>query len=296
MLSSTIRLAGWFCFTYRSLFGCGFLLLLPSLPLWAQRGLEISLSGGVSLSKPTIMRYHLPSAFQAKSYFNTGAVLRLTIPLSARFGLGLEQRVTGLSQGIRYRYQYGGGRSTSIDPSTIHQSGVSLRLYDVARLGPRWTLDALLTGAYSWTSSYYAGVSDYQLLGYEQPSPPSIDNPQIRAQNRYLRRGIYTAGVEVQLAYEFGSHHALLLMAGYQRGLQPILELRSTRAEYLDEAGALQQGRFTISNRCSYGTAQLGYAFRLSSTAPGNHRNSTPRYSIEDDANKDETSTEPPIE
>ncbi|HEX8425656.1 hypothetical protein [Hymenobacter sp.] len=294
MHTSTARLACCSRFTSRSLFGCGFLLWLPLWPLQAQRGPELSLSGGFSLSKSAITRYQLPPAFQTSSYFNTGAALRLTIPLSTRFGLGLEQRVTGLAQGIRYRYQNGGSRSTGIGLNTIHQSGISLRLYDIARLGPRWNLDALLTGAYSWTGAYNKGTVVYQLLGSEQPFPPRTDAPQVRVEERWLKNGIPTVGTELQLAFELSSRQALFLMVGYQRGVERLLEVRSVRAEFLDEAGMIRQGSLTIITRCSYGTAQLGYALRLSPRQATGKTHSTPRYSL--DAEDDTLNTEPPIE
>jgi hypothetical protein len=144
----------------RSRFGCGFLLtsLLLGAPAARAQG-ELSLSGGLTLSRLAVARQNLPDDFSINAGLNTGALLRLTLPLSPRLGLGAEERVSGLTNSIRYGNRQG-GLTSGLAYSTLHQLGLSLRLYDVWTPGPRWGLDLGLTGSYCWASykeTYFGG-------------------------------------------------------------------------------------------------------------------------------------------
>jgi hypothetical protein len=91
-------------------------------------------------------------------------------------------------------------------------------------------------------------------------------------------------GLETILHYELGLRSSLLLTAGYQHGLQNLVDLHTTRVAYLDGAGAVQEGSFTLAGRGSYATLQLGYGLRLGSAEARPHRrNPTPRYSQDAD-------------
>ncbi|MBC6696844.1 hypothetical protein [Hymenobacter sp. BT190] len=275
-------------FVYRSLLGCGFLLLGSGGSAWAQREMELNVSGGATLAQPAIRRQNLNGQFRTVGRFNTGAALRLVVPMSARLGVGFEQRVTGLNQSVRYGNRVS-GFSSSIGNDEVHQSGLSLRLYDVWSPGPRWGLDVALTGCYAWP--YYSGRDTYEgPLWYSsttQMPQPGIPLVLVR---KTERRGTAMAGVEALLRYELGLRHMLLLTATYQRGLGPLEEINSTKLEYLDDNGIVQQGSLAIISRGSYATMQIGYGLRLGHLAGTTRRNPTPRYSLDpDDTDPDTT-------
>lgn len=276
------------CLYYRSLLGCGFLLLGWSRTAWAQREVELQLSGGPSLTQPSIKRHNLPRSFRTPADLNMAAALRLTFPISHRLGLGVEQRVTGLSQIFAYR-RPNAGRSTGIMSNTVHQSGISLRLYDVWTPGPRWGLDVALTGSYGWTSTFsgtYTGQLFYEIPAPTQPTP-TVPLMQVQETNRHDAPML---GIEALLRYEWGLRHSLLLTATYQRGLRYFDEVRSTQVTYVDEAGNVQQnGSFVLTSRAAYGTVQLGYGLRLGAITTARNKHLTPRYSIDEaeDANDD---------
>ena len=274
---------------YRSLLGCGFLLLGPRVHAVAQREVEVSISGGVSLAQPAIERQNLTRQFRTAARFNTGAALRLTVPLSRRLGVGVEQRVTGLSQTVRYESRESGFGSSSGRDNTVHQSGLSLRLYDVWAPGPHWGLDVALNGSYAWP--YGKGTYTYEgPLWYRNTSQlprPGIPLVLVRETER---AAIGMVGAEALLRYEWGLRHALLLTATYQYGLRRLTEIRSTKLEYLDDSGAVQQGSLAIISRGSYAAVQLGYGLRLGSLgAAATRRNPTPRYSLEPDEQDPDT-------
>ncbi|MBO0359387.1 hypothetical protein J0X19_15595 [Hymenobacter sp. BT186] len=281
MRTSTFRR----CLFYRSLLGCGFLFLGGAGPVWAQREVEVQLSGGVSLTQPAIRRNNLPRAFRTPGGFNTAATLRLTLPLTNKLGLGIEQRATGLSQGFMYRVA-NSRRSTGILTGTVHQSGLSLRLYDIWQPGPRWGLDVALTGSYGWASR--GSWQEESILFFDAASQPTDNNPVVRV-NTINRKGTPMIGAETVLRYEWGLRNTLLLTATYQRGLRQLGEVRSTQVDYLDAAGAVQQGSFVVSSYGSYGSVQLGYGLRLGAIATARNKHPTPRYSLDDaeDANDD---------
>ncbi|WP_157530386.1 hypothetical protein [Hymenobacter norwichensis] len=270
---------------YRSLLGCGFLLLSAPVAAWAQREVEVQLSGGVSLTQPSISRNNLPRAFHTPGGFNTAATLRLTLPLSNKLGLGIEQRATGLSQGFMYRVA-NSRRSTGIMTETVHQSGVSLRLYDIWQPGPRWGLDVALTGSYGWASG--GSWQDESILFFDAASQPTEYNPVVRVKV-VNRKGTPMVGAETVLRYEWGQRNTLLLTATYQRGLRQLGKVRSTQADHLDANGAVQQGSFVVRSYGSYGSVQLGYGLRLGSLATARNKHPTPRYSIDEaeDANNE---------
>lgn len=263
---------------YRSLLGCGFLLLAGSPPARAQREVELQLSGGAALFQFDISRHNLPANFKAIGGFNTAAAVRLTLPVSPRIGVGLEQRVTGLGHQLAYDLP-NSRQSTGLSYNTVHQSGLSVRLYDLWAPGPRWGLDLALTGSYGWGSG--------SRLPYEGPlwgapltaAAPTRAEPLLFVRET-TRPGAVMAGLELLLRYEWGLRHSLLLTAAYQRGLRQVVALRSTRLEYVDEAGAVQRGRLALSSRGSYATVQLGYGLRLGSLAGIRPPSATPRYSI----------------
>lgn len=264
----------------RSLSGCGFLFFGWAGPAWAQREVEVQLSGGVSLTQPAISRNNLPRAFHTPGGFNTAASLRLALPLSSKLGLGLEQRATGLNQGFMYRVA-NSRRSTGIMTETVHQSGISLRLYDIWQPGPRWGLDVALTGSYGWASG--GSWEDDGILFFDAASQPTDNNPVVRVK-AVNRKGTPMIGAETVLRYEWGQRNTLLLTATYQRGLRQLGEVRSTQVDYLDAAGAVQQGSFVVSSYGSYGSVQLGYGLRLGAIVTARNKHLTPRYSIEDEA------------
>jgi hypothetical protein len=270
----------------RSRSGCGFLLgllLLGANNARAQRQGELSLSGGLTLSRLTATRQNLPDNFSVDAGFNTGAVVRLILPLSSRLGLGVEERVSGLTNSIRYGTR-SGGLTAGLAYSTIHQLGLSLHLYDVWTPGPRWALDVALTGSYGWSSyknNYYSGGSVWGNPPLSQF--PTSTTPLVVLKQSYTAVGTPMAGVETILHYEWGRRNSLLLTLGYQRGLRTLVDLRTTRVAYLDDAGAVQEGGLTLSGRGSYATAQLGYGLRLGSAEARTRRNPTPRYSQDAD-------------
>lgn len=278
-------------FVYRGLLGCGFLLLGSGGSAWAQREVELNISGGVSLAHPTMQRQNLTKQFRPVGSFNTGAALRLVVPLSTRLGVGFEQRVTGLPQNVRYGTR-SNGFSTGIGEQTIHQSGLSLRLYDIWSPGPRFGLDVALTGSYAWPYQHgghtYEGLLWYGTASSQLPQP-GIPLVLVRGTER---RGTAMAGVEALLRYELGLRHLLLLTATYQRGLRPLAEINSTRLEYIDDNGAVQQGSLAVVSRGSYATVQLGYGLRLGHLAGTTRRNPTPRYSLDPDETDPDTTPE----
>ncbi|AII52770.1 hypothetical protein N008_12390 [Hymenobacter sp. APR13] len=105
-------------------------------------------------------------------------------------------------------------------------------------------------------------------------------------------RGTAMVGVEGLLRYELGLRHMLLLTATYQRGLSPLEEINSTRLEYIDDNGTVQQGSLTIVSRGSYATVQLGYGLRLGQLAGATRRNPPPRYSLDPDDTDPDTTPE----
>jgi hypothetical protein len=217
----------------RSLLGCGFLFFGWAMPAWAQREVEVQFSGGISLTQPAIKRQNLPRNFRTPADINTAAALRVTFPISYWVGLGVEQRVTGLSQIIACRLP-GLGRSTGIMSNTVHQSGISLRLYDLWTPGPKWGLDVALTGSYGWTSTpqgTYEGPLFYEGSVLTQPTR-TVPLMLVRETNR---KGGPMVGLEALLRYEWGLHHSLLLTATYQRGIQYYDKIRSTLVAYVDE-------------------------------------------------------------
>jgi hypothetical protein len=274
---------------YRGLLGCGFLLIISVGSAWAQREVELNISGGVTLAHPTMERQNITRQFRTVGSFNTGAALRLVVPVSERLGIGVEERVTGLPQSVRYGTR-GNGFSKGIGDETIHHSGISLRLYDVWSPGPRWGLDVALTGSYTWT---YGGRYAYEgPLWYNDISQlPQPGNPLVLVRN-VGGRGTPMAGVEALLRYELGLRHMLLLTATYQRGLRPLEEINSTRLEYIDDNGTVQQGSLTVISRGSYATVQLGYGLRLGQMAGATRRNPTPRYSLDPDDTDPDTTPE----
>jgi hypothetical protein len=267
----------------RSLLGCGFLFFGWAMPAWAQREVEVQFSGGISLTQPAIKRQNLPRNFRTPADINTAAALRVTFPISYWVGLGVEQRVTGLSQIIACRLP-GLGRSTGIMSNTVHQSGISLRLYDLWTPGPKWGLDVALTGSYGWTSTpqgTYEGPLFYEGSVLTQPTR-TVPLMLVRETNR---KGGPMVGLEALLRYEWGLHHSLLLTATYQRGIQYYDKIRSTLVAYVDETGAVQQGgSFVLTSRAAYGSVQLGYGLRLGTLATTRNKHPTPRYSIDDEA------------
>jgi len=288
---STVRSALF----HRSLLGCGFLLFGRLHATHAQREVELQLSGGVSLTQPEIRRHNLPRTFRTPANFNTSAALRLTFPVSYRLGLGVEQRVTGLSQVFAYHLP-NARRSTGIMSHTINQSGISLRLYDLWTPGPHWGLDVALTGSYGWVSGGSRGVQGEEILFTESaPTQLSRTAPLVRVVRETKRHGTPMAGVATLIRYEWGLRHALLFTAAYQRGLRQTETIRSTQVAYVDEAGTVQQGgSFVVSSRAAYGTVQLGYGLRLGRADTDSPRMlRTPRYNSqpEEDA-PDEPATE----
>ncbi|WBA40394.1 hypothetical protein [Hymenobacter canadensis] len=275
---------------YRGLLGCGFLLLSSSGSALAQRETELNISGGASLTHPAMERQNLTRQFRTVGRFNTGAALRLVMPLNARLGVGFEQRVTGLPQSVRYGTRSTGFRSGGGN-NTVHQSGLSLRIYDIWRPGPRFGLDMALTGSYAWLdgwrSSSYEGPLWY--IDATQLPQPGIPLVLVRETER---RGTAMAGVEALLRYELGLRHMLLLTATYQRGLGPLEEINSTKLEYIDDNGIVQQGSLAIVSRGSYATVQLGYGLRLGYLAGATRRNPTPRYSLDPDETDPDTAPE----
>lgn len=277
-------------FVHRSLLGCGFLLLGPCGSALAQREVELNISCGASLAQPATERQNLNRPFRGVAGFNTGAALRIVVPLSRRLGVGLEQRVTGLNQGVRYGTR-GNGFNSSIGSNTVHQSGVSLRLYDVWKPGPRWGLDVALTGSYAWP--YRRGSYTYEgpLWFSNTPPLPQPGIPLVLVRETE-RQGAAMVGVEALLRYELGLRHTLLLTATYQRGLRPLTETTSTRLEYFDDNGTVQQGRLAVVSRGSYATLQLGYGLRLGRMEGATRRNPTPRYSLDPDERDPDTTPE----
>ncbi|MBD2714630.1 hypothetical protein KBK19_06250 [Microvirga sp. STR05] len=272
----------------RSLLGCGFLLLGPNGSALAQREVELNISGGASLTHPAIEWQNLTRQFRTVGSFNTGAALRLVVPLSRRLGIGLEQRITGLSQSARYGTR-GNGFSSGIGNTTIHQSGLSIRLYDIWRPGPRWGLDLALTGSYA--RPYRGGTYTYEgpLWGGNPAQLPRPGIPLVLVRETE-RTGTAAVGTELLLRYELGLRHLLLLTATYQRGLSVLTQITSTRLEYFDDSGTVQQGSLVIFSRGSYATVQLGYGLRLGRLEAAMRRNPTPRYSLNpDDADPDTT-------
>ena len=248
-----------FDLVYRSLLGCGFLLLVPRVHAVAQREVEVSISGGVSLAQPAIERQNLTRQFRTAARFNTGAALRLTVPLSRRLGVGVEQRVTGLRQSVHYgtrnrglrsgfNSRFSSGSSSGIGDNTVHQSGLSLRLYDIWAPGPRWGLDVALNGSYAWP--YGKGTYTYEgpLWYRNTPQLPRPGIPLVLVRETE-RAAIGMVGAEALLRYEWGLRHALLLTATYQYGLRRLTEIRSIKLEYLDDSGAVQQGSLAVISR-----------------------------------------------
>ncbi|WBO83320.1 hypothetical protein [Hymenobacter yonginensis] len=275
---------------YRGLMGCGFLLLGSSGHALAQRETELNISTGTTLAQLATKKQDLTRQFRAVAGFNTGAALRLVVPLSSRLGVGFEQRVTGLNQSVRYGTR-DNGLSTGIGDNTVHQSGLSVRLYDLWRPGPRWGLDVAITGSYAWPYYWHNGSYEGPLWFGSAAQLPRPGIPLVLVRETE-RRGTAMAGVEALLHYELGLRHMLLLTATYQRGLRPITEITSTRLEYIDDNGAVQQGSLTVVSRGSYATVQLGYGLRLGQLAGATRRNPTPRYSLDPDDTDPDTTPE----
>jgi hypothetical protein len=274
---------------YRGLLGCGFLLLCSSGSALAQRETELNISGGATLAQPATKQQNLNRQFRAVAGFHTGAALRLVVPLSARLGVGFEQRVTGLNQSMRYGTRGTGFRS-SIGNDEVHQSGLSVRLYDVWTPGPRWGLDVALTGSYAWMNRWQSSYEGPLWYNFTSQLPqPSIPLLLVR---KTERQGTAMVGAEVLLRYELGLRHMLLLTATYQRGLSPLAAIHSTKLEYVDNNGTVQQGSLEVISRGSYATVQLGYGLRLGQLAGATRRNPTPRYSLEPDEQDSDTTPE----
>ncbi|GAA3955111.1 hypothetical protein GCM10022406_40780 [Hymenobacter algoricola] len=238
------------------------------------------MSGGAVLSRAALTRYNLPDNFRTVAGFNTGAALRLTLPVRPWLGLGFEQRITGLAQQFTYR-SGNSRRGAGIGSQTLYQYGVRAVLYDVWLPGPRWALDVALTGSYAlplYGSYQYTGL----LWHTAADTRPTPTHPLI-AVTEAQRGGTPMAGLEALLRYELSPRQTLLLTATYQRGLRQFSEVRSTQADFLDDTGTVQQGSFVASTRGSYATVQLGYGLCLgrSEDQPNlpTRRNPTPRYS-----------------
>ncbi|RYU77926.1 hypothetical protein [Hymenobacter persicinus] len=264
------------CLLNRSLLGCGFLFsgFLPAA--YAQRGPEISLGGGFSLAQPGLTRHNLPNNFRTTAAFNTGAVLRLTVPVRSWLGLGIEQRITGLPQMLAYR-QDNSQLSTGLGSRTLYQYGLRAVVYDVWLPAPRWALDLALTGSYGLP--LYGGSSFSGRLWHDaQDTRPTSTRPLVWVEDT-RRAAVPMAGLEALLRFELGVRQALLLTATYQRGLRPAGIIRSTRVEYLDDAGNVQQGSFVARTRASYAALQLGYCVRFGAVDASRTRTlRTPRY------------------
>lgn len=268
--------------------GCGFLLLFGPMTCYGQRGVELQISGGISATRPDIERNNLPRNFRFNSLINTGAALRLTLPVSQRIGIGLEQRVTSLNNALSYSLGTS-TKSAGFGQNTVHQSGVSVRFYDVWTPGIRWALDMVITGSYGWASDFRGHHQYYDQL-FNSSELPTPTTPVVVA-SATSRPGRPMAGAEMLLQYELGPRHSLLLTATYQRGLRQLLSIRSTRLEYVDETRTVQQGGFVFSSRGSYAAVQLGYGVRFGGSRPAANRYRTPRYSHPPDGDD-----EPPTE
>ncbi|WP_139252118.1 hypothetical protein [Hymenobacter psychrotolerans] len=210
--------------------------------------------------------------------------------MSKRLGLGVEQRVTGLSQDIRYGRR-GTGFRAGVGENTLHQSGLSVRLYDVWQPGPRWGLDVALSGAYAWPYRYGRYTHEGPLWYSTASRLPQPGIPLVLVRETE-RQGTAIIGMEALLRYELGPRHMLLLTATYQRGLRPLTAITSTRLEYLDSNGVIQQGSLAVISRGSYGTVQLGYGVRLGRLAGATQRSPTPRYSLDPDDSDPDTTLE----
>ncbi|WP_073106627.1 hypothetical protein [Hymenobacter daecheongensis] len=241
-------------------------------PAHAQRGPELSLSGGPVLSRAALTRHNLPDNFQIWSGFHVGAALRLTLPVRPWLGLGLEQRITGLPRGFTYRVE-NSSRGTSIGSEALYQYGVRAVLYDVWMPGPRWAMDVALTGSYA-LPLYNAYQHNGPLWHTAADTRPTTTRPLI-AVTETQSGGTPMAGLEALLHFELSPRQSLLLTATYQRGLRRFSEIRSTQADFLDDTGTLQQGSFVASSRGSYAAVQLGYGLRLGAAEP--RRLPTPR-------------------
>ncbi|GAA4006276.1 hypothetical protein GCM10022408_17610 [Hymenobacter fastidiosus] len=260
----------------RGLWGAGFILAGCLAPAYAQRGPELSLSGGAVLSRAALTRHNLPDNFRTVPGFSSGAALRLTLPVRPWLGLGLEQRITGLAQQFTYRFE-NGRLGSGIGSKTLYQYGVRAVLYDLWLPGPRWALDVALTGTYALPlhGSYHYTGPLWHTAADTRPTPT---RPLI-AVTETQSGGTPMAGLEALLRYELSPRQVLLLTATYQRGLRRFSEIRSTQADFLDAAGTVRQGSFVASTRGSYATVQLGYGLRLGATETSRLPTPrTPRY------------------